>query len=524
MIYDNIIIGAGPAGIQLAYFFKTNNINYLILEKESLCASFFDKYPHSSNLISINKRFTSSTNENFNLRHDWNSLLNNEKLLFSNYSKDFYPKNYDLVRYMNDFANLNELNIQFNTTVTKISKDINSDSNSTNYIIDTNNGIYTCTKLIMATGLSIPNRPSYESKQYIKHYADFPKGYFTDENNLNKYENTKVALIGSGNSSYELGNVLNNYCSHIHIIGGTKDLSTVSHYTGDIRSIYLPIFDTFFLKSLNVITRNPSLSIMKIKIVQNNNIDSPNYLKYALKNPQNNDVYESESILYYDEIIYCTGWKYNNELFNFEVPLTDNNKFPKITNNYESISNTNLYFIGSLMHSLDYKKSSGGFIHGFRYLIKLFLNLNYKIPFEINRFKFDGTLNCYSQLTDHILTRINTASSIYQMYNVLVDIFYFDNNEIIYYNDITLNKAIEMNLSIFNVLKLNYGKNTEYDLRHISDFKERDPIFLHPEINIYTNNILQDTIIFKDDLTADFSSKFYIEKIKRSLKSCKLII
>ena len=35
------------------------------------------------------------------------------------------------------------------------------------------------------------------------------------------------------------------------------------------------------------------------------------------------------------------------------------------------------------------------------------------------------------------------------------------------------------------VLKLTYGKNTEYDLRHISDFKERDPIFLHPEIFSY---------------------------------------
>ena len=30
----------------------------------------------------------------------------------------------------------------------------------------------------------------------------------------------------------------------------------------------------------------------------------------------------------------------------------------------------NLYFAGTPMHGRDYRKSSGGFIHGFRYLIR----------------------------------------------------------------------------------------------------------------------------------------------------------
>ena len=56
--------------------------------------------------------------------------------------------------------------------------------------------------------------------------------------------------------------------------------------------------------------------------------------------------------------------------------LTKNKKYPEINGKYESSNNTNLFFIGSLMHSLDCKKSSGGFIHGFRYLIKFFVNMN----------------------------------------------------------------------------------------------------------------------------------------------------
>ena len=42
-IIDNIIIGAGPAGLQLGYFFEKNSINYLIFEKNDICGSFFSK-------------------------------------------------------------------------------------------------------------------------------------------------------------------------------------------------------------------------------------------------------------------------------------------------------------------------------------------------------------------------------------------------------------------------------------------------------------------------------------------------
>ena len=68
--YKNIIIGAGPAGIQLAYYFKENNIPYIILEKTQMCGSFFDKFPLSGKLISINKRNTGSDIPDFNLRHE----------------------------------------------------------------------------------------------------------------------------------------------------------------------------------------------------------------------------------------------------------------------------------------------------------------------------------------------------------------------------------------------------------------------------------------------------------------------
>lgn len=43
------------------------------------------------------------------------------------------------------------------------------------------------------------------------------------------------------------------------------------------------------------------------------------------------------------------------------------NKYPSIGYDYQSPIYPGLYFLGTLAHSLDFRKSAGGFIHGFRY-------------------------------------------------------------------------------------------------------------------------------------------------------------
>ena len=57
-----------------------------------LVGSFFTRYPRHRTLISINKRFTGTTNYEFNMRHDWNSLIcNNRSLEMRHYSKEYFP-------------------------------------------------------------------------------------------------------------------------------------------------------------------------------------------------------------------------------------------------------------------------------------------------------------------------------------------------------------------------------------------------------------------------------------------------
>jgi thioredoxin reductase len=446
------------------------------LEKNSSCGSFFEKLPHSKNLISLNKKYTGETNKDFNLRHDWNSLLNDEQFLFTNFSDDLYPSSDDLYKYINEFAKYFELKILYNSNVKKVIKTDNY------YKLLINDDIcYTCSKLIIATGLSIPNYPEniFHPKE-VKHYNDYKNNYFKDKENLKNYINKRVLIFGGGNSSYELANILEKYCSTVLILGSNKNLALVSHYVGDIRSVNLPFLDTFYLKSLNgidIYQKENKICIKKVTLNDKN--------VYKIVDLLNNDYYHSERLSYFDEIIFCTGWKFDNTIFDFDVKTTINNKYPEIKENYESSNNNNLYFIGSLMHSRDYKKGSGGFINGFRYLLKLFTQLNYNIDTDIINFNFTGDMSCYNELTKHIFSRINYASSIYQLYGVMCDIFYYDKNtkNIIYIQDFKQDclHYLKIDSPYVNFLYLEYGPQ-ETIIQKLGSFNKWNPSFLHPKI------------------------------------------
>src|SRR5436309_2806340 len=83
--YEYLILGAGPAGLQMGHHLARAGHSYLILEGGDGPGSFFKQFPRHRTLISNNKVHTGSTDPEFNLRFDWNSLLDEDgrgELLF----------------------------------------------------------------------------------------------------------------------------------------------------------------------------------------------------------------------------------------------------------------------------------------------------------------------------------------------------------------------------------------------------------------------------------------------------------
>lgn len=520
MNYQTIIVGAGPAGLQLGYFLEKEAIEYLILERADSAASFFQTYPHSGKLISINKPNTGRTDPEFNLRHDWNSLLEDGPIRFTEYTDDYYPDHKDLVEYMNDYATRHKLKIKYNSNVKKITK------NKKGYVLHMSNGdIYTCEQLIMATGLSSPIYPNVIDNSIVKpkHYGEYEKDYFKKEENLELFRNKSLVIIGNGNAAYELGNLLNPYCSTVFVQGRRpKEWALSTHYTGDLRSIYLPFFDTFLLKSLNAINRYDN-----IKLIINQETKTSKYVFSYLCSEECSKQHPllRESIDGFDHVIYCTGWKFNQSIFDFPVNTTANNKYPHITETYESSNNPNLFFIGSLMHSHDFKRGSGGFIHGFRYLIKYFFQLHYTQRYDIS------IINNIDELTKQFITRINTSSSLYQMYGQMCDIFYYNktSDSFVYYNNMTNFSFISdtfSNDTTYFILQLEYGSPITNIMQiaegrgDITKGKEIYSILLHPVIRVFNKEKkLIDEIHFVEDILTNFNDiPTYHDKFLRTIK------
>ena len=515
MNYQTIIVGAGPAGLQLGYFLQKEGLNYIILEKAASAASFFQSYPHSGKLISINKPNTGKSDPEFNLRHDWNSLLEDGPIRFTEYTDDYYPDKTDIVEYMNEYAKRNKLNIKYNTMVHSVKK---------GYVLETTDGVYFCDKLVMAAGLSVPIYPDIvdNTTRKPKHYGEYPVDYFKNEQNLELFRNKSVLFIGNGNAAYELANLLTPYCSSMIVHGRRpKEWALATHYTGDLRSVYLPYFDTFLLKSLNGIDNHTR----KLIIDEKNSKYILSYLcsdSCSVHHPCYRDTIDG-----FDHIIYCTGWRFNSTIFDFNVNTARNAKYPHLTENYESSNNPGLFFIGYLMHSHDFKMSSGGFIHGFRYLIKYFYQLHYSKKYDTKVFDTANTL------VQHFVKRINTSSALYQMYGQMCDIFLYNRKDgsFLYYNNMTTlsltTDTFPKGDTIYFLLKFEYGSR----VTNIMQIGEGTPfptnkgreiysILLHPVLQVFTGDKkLIDEIHFSEDILANFTeTSQYHDKFLRTIK------
>lgn len=144
---DYCVLGAGPAGLQMAALLQRAGRDYEVFERESAPGSFFTRYPRHRKLISINKRYTGKANAEFNLRHDWNSLLSDDPhLLFRHYSQAYFPDASDMVHYLGDFAKHLGLHVRYNTNITHVTLDKDPQAWNGHYFIltDQNGQAYRC--------------------------------------------------------------------------------------------------------------------------------------------------------------------------------------------------------------------------------------------------------------------------------------------------------------------------------------------------------------------------------------------
>ncbi|MGB3693464.1 MAG: NAD(P)-binding domain-containing protein [Spirulinaceae cyanobacterium] len=396
---DYLIVGAGPAGLQLGYFLEKTNRDYLILEAGENPGHTFKALPRHRTLISINKVHTGYDDPEINLRWDWNSLLSdNPDLLFKNYSRSYLPDAKDLLKYLDDFANYYQLKIKYGVEVVRIAK------NDGFLVIDSNGNVYSCQHLIVATGFAKPYVPDVPGIEFAENYTDVSL-------DPEDFANEKVLIIGKGNSGFETAEHLMGTTALTHIVSPNPvSMAWKTKYVGHLRAVNNNFLDTYQLKSQNV--------VLDAKVLEIKPQDDGKYVVTFDYTHANGEIED----LVYDRVILCAGFSFDDSLFeeSCKPELAYNDRFPAQTSDWESTNVKDLYFIGVLMHMRDYKKKQSGFIHGFRYNIKA-LHKILESKYYNQPLPYQPVATTPESLTKAILDRVNITSALWQQTGFLCD-------------------------------------------------------------------------------------------------------
>lgn len=550
-IYDYIIVGSGPAGLQAGYFLEKYKKDYIILEKSNDNGSFFKKYPIHRKLISVNKVNTGSNNKDFNLRHDWNSLLcEDNSLLFKNYTHEFYPHADYMVKYLNDYKYKNNIKVSYNTNVIKINKneeglfEINIIKETFDFfegycVRNKVDEVIKCRNLIIASGFM--KNVNYSENPIIDKNCLNYKDLTTDKS---QFKNKNVCILGKGNSAFETANFLTDTAAVIQLfMKGPLNYAWDTHYPGHLRSINNDFLDVYNLKtqhSVNTLDYDTEIIVKKKndKFFVFSDQDMDEKCEWISKDIMPGSSIDQHPDGGFDYIIDCTGFKIDTSIFGNIMPDI-NGKVPYVNGDLQSRNIDNLYFAGVLSQEISYKYGSAAFIHGFRYLVSstikiLTNNLNIHIYSSLDK------------LNKKIIHRMNTSSGLFQMFNCLCDVIIFNDNKITYIEEVSIryaknnyiatnDKVILFSLKYGEIFDINkkINKKRKYGFGHIHDnytdviadydggLKETAHLshFIHPVFDFYFNYEHTYDFHLAEHLLGEFKlQKVHIEPLKEFLK------
>jgi thioredoxin reductase len=509
---DYLVIGGGPAGLQIGYFLQQAGRDYTILESGPTPGTFFRRFPRHQRLLSINKRYTGWDDPELKLRVDWNSLLSDDAdLLFTRYSERYFPTADQLVRYLTDFAEVLKLRVECNTRIVHVDRSANeTSSNGTSFrATDQHGRVHEAKRLIIATGVSKPYIPPIPGIETAELYTDVSV-------DPSDFINQRVLIIGKGNSAFETADNLIETASVIHVAGPSSiHLAWRSHFVGHLRAVNNNLLDTYQLKSQNALLDGT------VRRIERDNGSYHVTFSFARAEEVTRD-------LRYDRVIVCTGFRFDPSIFadDCRPHLVHCDRLPAQTAEWQSTNVPDLYFAGTLMQVRDYRKSTGAFIHGFRYgaraLHRILERRYHDACWPHQEVPADATA-----LMESVITRVNRTSALWQLFGFLCDLIVVEaDGTARYYEELPVDYVHESDFGVaetYFTITLEYGADHDrfdpFDVsvgRIAQNDAQRSEAgrYLHPVVRRYRNRALVTEHHVTENLENDWTSPTHREPLR----------
>lgn len=488
-LHQYIVIGAGPAGLQLSYFLQQAGSDYVTLERADAPAQFFRHFPRHRRLISLNKVHTVSADPEIRLRWDWNSLLHEPPdMLFEKYSVDYFPAADDLVRYLTDFQRYHQLAVRFGVDVERIERVEDG------FAVHTSAGLLHGRCVVVATGWGRPNIPPIAG---IEHAV----GYESMETDPQHYANKRVLIIGKGNSAFETASTILGTAAMVHLASPrTLRLAWNTKHPGDVRGHHGAVLDSYQFKTLHSVL---DCTIDEIRPIGDR---FEVHLTYTHADGET-------AVLEYESVIRATGFAMDTTLFDPSArpDMVPSGRMPTTGPDWQSVNVDGLYFAGTLAQARDFKRASSAFIDGFRY--------NLRTLTALLRERYEGVPLAHDvgpidpdRLTALVLDRVNWSSALWTQFEFLCDALVVDeaSGQVRHYLDLPEDYAVARfaDASQLYTVSLRWGRADYGDVfaieRHPQPHRADESAFIHPVIRRYQGGTLVVEQHLLEDLLAQW--------------------
>jgi thioredoxin reductase len=351
--YPVVVVGTGPAGLQISYSLSRLNVRHSLLSADDAPGGMFRRFPIFQRLISWSKPYSpSERGERAYERYDWNSLLADDpahRALVPEMmdGSSYFPSREEMERGIVAFAQRTGVIARYGCTWQSTRLD-----DDKGFVLTTSDGEYRCRALVFAVGMAEPWKPPLPGIEDVPHYVE--------TKNPKEFAGRNVFIIGKRNSAFEVADGLLPWARRIILASPRPTrLSVVGNSVGAARARYLQPYEDHVLGGGNVVI---DASIERVeRLSEGYRVETKGTTKPG------NHVFDV------DDVIAATG---------FRVPLRDlpqlgvatfmQDRLPAQTPFWESPTVPGVYFAGSITQgSFGLRKygnpGSSAAVHGFRH-------------------------------------------------------------------------------------------------------------------------------------------------------------
>ena len=493
-----LIIGAGPAGLQLGYFFERAGLDYQILERADCAGAFFQFFPRHRRLISVNKVETGCADPEKNLRWDWNSLLGDGPR-FTTFNSRYFPPADAMVEYLGDFGARHKLRVQYETDVLKVVP-------GEQFMVETTSGSWSADRVIVATGLTTDNVPAIQGIEHAESYREM-------STNPSDFRGQRVFIIGKGNSAFETADNLVEAATALHLVSPDPvRMAWKTHLVGDLRAVNNDVLDIYALKLQGTVLD------AEIEEIRRSGDTLDVRCRYTRAQGQRFE-------LTVDRVLHCTGFRFDGSILTDCAPaLVDGGRLPALTSSWESTSVPGLFCVGTLMQAGDPQPGFSSVIHGFRHNIETLFHLLRERYHDVPRpwRPVDLTVDA---LLESLSRRFNGASSLFNQAGFLADVVRIGDAHAAYFESLPIDlvreelAADEVETAV--VLTLGYGRREPVDPFDIERFPDdgSKTHLIHPIVCIFRRGVPAAEHHVVEALDHVWSERRHLDPLRRFLET-----